>query len=61
MRKLVLAVTILGLTAATAFTAGGALVGTSTDPVQKPQVHSGGVGHKGAMKGGMKGGMHGKK
>ena len=44
MRKLILAVTILGLTAATAFTAGGALVGTSTDPAQKPQVHSGGVG-----------------
>ena len=40
MRKLILAVAVLALTAATAYTAGGALVGT--DP-QKPQAHSGGL------------------
>ena len=40
MRKLILAVTILALTAVTAFTAGGALVG-STDPGR--QTPSGGV------------------
>ena len=44
MRKLILAVTILGLTAAMAFTAGGALVGTSIDPAQQPQTRSGGLG-----------------
>jgi hypothetical protein len=44
MRKLILAVTVLGLTAATAFTAGGALVGAPTDPAQKPQARSGGLG-----------------
>jgi len=40
MRKLILAATILTLTAVTAFTAGGALVG-STDPGR--QTRSGGV------------------
>ena len=40
MRKLILAVTIVALTAVTAFTAGGALVG-STDT--GPQTRSGGV------------------
>ena len=43
MRKLILAVTILALTAVTAFTAGGALVGSTdpgTDAIQK---RSGGV------------------
>jgi hypothetical protein len=46
MRKLVLALTILALTAVTAFTAGGALVGSTdpgADPIQKRQIRSGGV------------------
>ena len=44
MRKLILAATVLGLTAVTAFTAGGALIGTPSDPAQQPQTRSGGVG-----------------
>jgi hypothetical protein len=44
MRKLILAVTVLALTAVTAFTAGGALIGTPTNPAQQPQTRSGGVG-----------------
>lgn len=44
MRKLILAAAVLALTAVTAYTAGGALIGTPTDPAQQPQVRSGGVG-----------------
>ena len=44
MRKLILAVTVLALTAVTAYTAGGALIGTPTDPAQQAQTRSGGVG-----------------
>ena len=46
MRTPILALTILGFTAVTVYTAGGALVGSSetTDPTQKHQLRSGGVG-----------------
>src|SRR6266581_9526611 len=46
MLKLILAVTIVALTAVTAFTAGGALVG-STDPGAPAQTRSGGLAGSG--------------
>jgi hypothetical protein len=44
MRKLILAVAVLALTGVTAYTAAGTLIGSTTDPTQKHQARSGGLG-----------------
>ena len=55
MRTLILALTVLALTAVTAFTAGGVLVGGTEPGAPTRQIHSGGlsgIGQGGFLRGG---------